>query len=71
MPYAGGSPYVYRDWWIDSRNLLWEFDSLTDFQNTQDPGFYHGGGRLHLRLVQQSGRSWAQVEICRQQLCGR
>lgn len=71
LPYTGGTPFIYRDWWVDSRNLLKEFDSLSAFQDTQDPGFYNGGGRLHLRLVQQGGNSWAQVEICRVQLCGR
>ncbi len=70
LPWAGAAPSVYRDWWIDARNELPTFGSVAALDAATGAGMHHDGGRLHLRLVVQDGRGYAQVEVCRATLCG-
>jgi hypothetical protein len=61
---------VYRDWWIDARNELPVYASVAALDAATGPGVHHDGVRLHLRMVVQDGREYAQVEVCRAALCG-
>lgn len=70
LPWAGAAPSVYRDWWIDARNELPVYASVAALDAATGPGVHHDGVRLHLRMVVQDGREYAQVEVCRAALCG-
>lgn len=69
LPWSGGAPYIYRDWWIDGRNLLTAHDSLQELRDSGASGYFFDGSRLHLNLLERDGRGYAQVEICRVELC--
>ncbi|MBA2665793.1 MAG: transmembrane domain-containing protein [Trueperaceae bacterium] len=68
-PHPDADVAIYRDWWIDERNRLTEYASLAALQAAAGAGFHLTGGTLHVRLVVQPDRSYAQVEICRAALC--
>lgn len=69
LPWASPSVFVYRDWWIDERSLLPSFASLDALKRSADAGYFHDGTRLHLNLVEQRDRGYAQVEICTRAGC--
>lgn len=69
LPWPGDVPSAYRDWWIDDRALLPHFASPEALAAATGAGMHHDGARLHLRLEVQPGRSYAQVEVCRQHGC--
>lgn len=69
LPWTGDAPYVYRDWWIDERSRLPWFDDLGTLLAHDGAGTALVDGRLHVRLVVQAGRGYAQVEVCRWQGC--
>ena len=69
LPWSGAAPSVYRDWWIDARSELPVFASVAALEAAAGAGMHHDGARLHLRLVAQDGRAYAQVEVCRTELC--
>ncbi|TVR96198.1 MAG: transmembrane domain-containing protein, partial [Trueperaceae bacterium] len=64
LPWPSPSPHVYRDWWIDDRNLLPTHASLAALVSSAGTGTFHDGTTLHVRLVVQDGRGYAQVEVC-------
>ena len=69
VPFGSGTPYIYRDWWIDDRNTLDVIGSLAALRSSEDSAFYREGSRLYLLLVQQDDRDYAHLTICRQHLC--
>lgn len=64
LPWTAPSVFIYRDWWIDARSLLRPFSSLDALKRSGESGYFHDGSRLHLNLVEQRDRGYAQVEIC-------
>lgn len=70
LPYTGGVPFIYQDWWIDERSLVAEFTSLAELRASEVSGFHHDGARLHLKLVQDGDRDYAQLDVCSAELCG-
>ncbi|MCC6310954.1 MAG: transmembrane domain-containing protein [Trueperaceae bacterium] len=72
MPYGGtDTPYVYRDWWIDGRNLMPAYWSLATLRDGADSGYFldPGAGRLYLLLVQQGDRDYARLTVCQKAGC--
>jgi len=69
LPWLGDPPFVYRDWWIDERNLLPWLPGLAALHAAANAGAFHDGATLHLRLAVQPGRDYAQVEVCRTAGC--
>jgi cell migration-inducing and hyaluronan-binding protein len=69
VPYDGTDPYIYRDWWVDDRNVIPKFTSRSAFEASDLTGYYREGGRLYLRLAQRDDRTWAHLTICRERGC--
>lgn len=72
IPYTGDMPFIYRDWWIDNRNVLPRYTSLASLRSAADTGFYfeENSGRIYLKLLVQEGRDYAHLSVCSQNLCG-
>lgn len=72
LPLTGFEPYIYRDWWIDSRNLIDGYASLSALRTAGDSGYsgyFSDGSRLYLLLAQQDERDYAHLTVCRAYLC--
>lgn len=72
VPYRGAeSPAIYRDWWIDSRNLLPPYGSAASLRAGSVSGYYldAAAGRLYLLLMVQPDRDYARVTVCRTPGC--
>ena len=69
VPYEGADPFIYRDWWVDDRNVIPKFTSRPAFEGSDLSGYYREGVRLYLRLAQQDDRTWAHLTICRERGC--
>ncbi|NNL97622.1 MAG: transmembrane domain-containing protein [Acidimicrobiia bacterium] len=61
---VGGTPAIYRDWWIDERNRLEPVGSLNALLGSDGGAYYKTGSTLHLKLVPQDGREWTALDIC-------
>jgi len=70
MPYSG-TPYIYRDYWIDNRNKLPRASSRSDFDSSSGDKYWSEGDTLWVKLVvrEQPGRESALLDICRNDLC--
>ena len=69
VPYPHAQVFLYRDWWIDPRNLLEPASSLAELDQS-DGGMYRlEGGTLHLKLQVWSGRDYAVIDVCRFENC--
>lgn len=67
LPFSG-TPRVYRDWWIDNKNLLRrvtpaELDATTGDAYAQD------GNILYLKLVVKDKATSATLDVCTTDLC--
>jgi hypothetical protein len=69
LPFSGGTVYIYRDYWIDSRNLLTPAGSMAELTASTGNKYYLSDGRLHLKLQSQSERDWAVVDVCQREGC--
>jgi cell migration-inducing and hyaluronan-binding protein len=69
LPYSGGEVYLYRDYWIDPRNLLSSASSMAELTAGSGDKYYLEGGQLHLKLQVQSERDWAVVDVCQREGC--
>ena len=70
LPFSSQAPSIYRDWWIDERNRLPAFGSLSQLRNGDDTGYFlDPGGRLYLNLVVQPDRDYAHLTVCATALC--
>ena len=67
LPYSG-SPSVYRDWWIDSRNLLKKVGAA-DLGSTAGDSYALENGVLSVKLVVKAGQDYAELEVCAAALC--
>ncbi len=63
------SLYIYRDYWIDSRNLLQKSSSLSELQNSSGNAYYLEAGILHLKLASQKNNDWAVLDVCQKVGC--
>lgn len=62
LPYAG-TPSLYRDWWVDSRNLLKKVDPAS-LDATQGDAYALENGVLSVKLVVKPGQDYAELELC-------
>ena len=71
MPYTHAAPRIYRDWWIDNRNLVPPYGSLNSLRTGADTGYYFDADtqRLYLRLQVQDKRDYAHLTVCTTDLC--
>ncbi|GGL08959.1 G8 domain-containing protein [Deinococcus radiotolerans] len=65
---AAAEPRLYRDWWIDNRNLLKKV-SPSALASTTGDSYAYENGQVTLKLVVQQGRDYAAVDICTTDLC--
>ena len=69
LRYPYHSLYIYRDYWIDSRNLLHKSSSLAELKNSRGNVYFLDAGVLHLKLFPQNGKDWAVLDVCQQANC--
>ncbi|WP_424949387.1 G8 domain-containing protein [Deinococcus sp.] len=62
LPYSG-TPSLYRDWWIDSRNLLKKV-SAASLDSTAGDSYALENGVLSVKLVVKPGQDYAELELC-------
>ena len=67
LPYSG-SPSLYRDWWVDSRNLLKKV-SAASLDATPGDSYALENGVLSVKLVVKAGQEYAELEVCAAALC--
>ena len=67
LPYSG-SPSLYRDWWIDGRNLLKKV-SAGSLDATSGDSYALENGVLSVKLVVKAGQEYAELEVCASALC--
>ena len=67
LPYSG-SPSLYRDWWVDDRNLLKKV-SAAALDATQGDSYALENGVLSVKLVVKAGQEYAELEVCASVLC--
>ncbi|GGJ63660.1 G8 domain-containing protein [Deinococcus aquiradiocola] len=67
LPYTG-TPYLYRDWWVDARNALKQVDAAA-LDATQGDAYALSGGTLSLKLMVKPTEQAAEVELCTTPLC--
>ncbi len=72
LPWTGGTPSIYRDWWVDNRNKL-GLVALTDLAASSGDKYAVDGGKLHLKLQikadPNSTKDWAVLDVCLNDLC--
>jgi cell surface hyaluronidase len=73
IPWSGGAPSIYRDYWIDNRNKLAAASSLADLQASTGDKFFIEGGTLHLKLQVKAEtnytKDYALLDVCKTDLC--
>ena len=67
LPYSG-SPSLYRDWWVDSRNLLKKVGAAS-LDATSGDSYALENGVLSVKLVVKAGQEYAELEVCAAALC--
>jgi cell surface hyaluronidase len=68
VPWSGGTPSIYRDWWVDNRNKLSEVP-LPDLAASSGDKYAVSGGQLHLKLQIKTDRDYAVLDVCQTDLC--
>lgn len=69
LPWSGEQAFVYKDWWVDDRNLTTPAASLPELRAAAEPAHLVEDGRLWLKLVVRDGRDWAYLDVCSAALC--
>lgn len=73
IPWSGGAPSIYRDYWIDNRNKLAAAASLTDLEASTGDKFFLENGTLHLKLQVKAEtnytKDYALLDVCKTDLC--
>ncbi|MBB6098633.1 cell migration-inducing and hyaluronan-binding protein [Deinobacterium chartae] len=69
LPYPGGTPTIYRDWWIDARNTLKRVGSVAELEASTGDSYFLEGGVLHLKLMVKPGGNQMVLDVCRQAGC--
>lgn len=67
LPYSG-SPSLYRDWWVDSRNLMGRV-SAGSLDATSGDAYALENDVLSVKLVVKAGQDYAELEVCASALC--
>lgn len=60
---------IYRDYWIDSRNLLQKSSSLDALIRGSGNAYFLNAGTLYLKLMPQKGNAFAVLDICQTAGC--
>ena len=68
IPWTGAIK-IYRDYWIDNRNLLTAATDLADLNASIGKKYLLVNGKLTLRLQIQASRDWAVLDLCQTDLC--
>jgi cell surface hyaluronidase len=68
LPWTGGTPRIYRDWWINNNNDL-EPVSLADLASSSGDKYAIEGSKLHLKLQIKADRDYAVLDVCQADLC--
>jgi cell surface hyaluronidase len=68
LPWTGNLK-IYRDYWIDNRNLLTAASSLSDFNASSGEKYLLLNGTLSLKLQIQAARDWTVLDLCQTDLC--
>ena len=69
LPYTHSEVFVYRDWWIDKRNLSARANSMGELEASSGAAYYLADGTLHLKMQVQAERDWAVLDVCQQAGC--
>ena len=71
VPYDGGDPFIYRDWWIHENSLVPKYTDKGSFTADDHSGYYFDtvNSRLYVRLAQRDDRDWAHLTVCRVSGC--
>jgi cell migration-inducing and hyaluronan-binding protein len=64
-----GSLKIYRDYWIDNRNLLTAATSLSDLNASSGEKYLLENGTLTLKFQIKAARDWAVLDVCQTDLC--
>lgn len=67
LPYSG-TPSLYRDWWVDGRNALKKV-AAASLDSTAGDSYAYENGVLSVKLVVKAGQDYAELEICKTDLC--
>ena len=68
IPWTGAIK-IYRDYWIDNRNLLTAATDLADLNASTGKKYLLVNGKLTLKLQIQAARDWAVLDLCQTDLC--
>jgi cell migration-inducing and hyaluronan-binding protein len=73
IPWSGGAPFIYRDYWVDNRNRLAAAASLAELDSSTGDKYFLSGGMLSLKLQvkQETGytKDYALLDVCATDLC--
>ncbi len=68
-----GAIKIYRDYWIDNRNLLTATTNLTDLNASSGEKYLLQNGKLSLKLqiknIPNDPRDWTVLDLCQTDLC--
>ena len=68
LPWTG-TLKIYRDYWIDNRNLLSTATSLSDLNTSTGDKYLLENGTLTLKFQIKAARDWAVLDVCQTDLC--
>lgn len=63
------SAVLYQDGLLSARYRLKPVGSLQELHSAGQTAYFHDGAAVHLKLVLDTGRDWAGVDICQTELC--
>jgi cell surface hyaluronidase len=69
IPWTAGTLKIYRDYWIDNRNLLSTATSLSDLNASSGEKYLLENGTLTLKFQIKTARDWAVLDVCQTDLC--
>jgi cell surface hyaluronidase len=67
-PWSGGLK-IYRDYWIDNRNLLVAATSLSDLNASSGEKYLLENGTLTFKFQIKAARDWTVLDVCQTDLC--
>jgi cell surface hyaluronidase len=68
LPWTGNLK-IYRDYWIDNRNLLTAATSLSDLNASSGEKYLLENGTLTLKFQIKAARDWTVLDVCQTDLC--
>ncbi len=64
-----GTLKIYRDYWIDNRNLLTAAANLSDLNASTGEKYLLENGTLTLKFQIKAARDWSVLDVCQTDLC--